>query len=689
MLHTLPEYRRHCERRASVSDVTVVVTVRAHHGNPWVTERLALLGASYEPRPDVVVLDLGSVGEHREGLERTAEAQGLRYRHVADDGTYSAARAHNLGFREVRTELVFFTDVDCVGPRDLFARLVEAANDLGMLGRADQMLNLPVYHLAPKTTETVLSETDAEARSRVLRRLAVDGAFADFGTSVEYVAPYSNIFLCHRDFFSLTGGYDERFRGHGSEDFEYLLRFAKIAGGLPMPEELTADVYGPLKADFFRAKTFRGFRRQLELLALPAELAGLRTFHLAHPKPARDESGWYERHDWRRERFTPAVDRWASDPRGLLECDWLPREKTALALVAPDDDVGPFLALRLAGYGVVRAETAGETGARADAVVISGQSHRGRSELREAFDDAVRAGVRGMIIASGPLPDAVNYEIGARAGSAPSDGFTGEQLAIARAYRRALAAGEAQRPDQEEPAATRARLASPAPGEGRRCLVAPSARDALSAQIARETGVQVVLIGGSATGDHVLALPSDANLHAVLDAVDVVVCADRATIVAALAHGKPTIALGGDVTIAELPLALRAETAEDALRLAGSAHAPDADEARLDRVFASLLFHECSFFAGGHVYRLRLDDADVRWTLASVDRPLGEKSYVAARLGVNIRPRPPKPPPRSERDLPLPRKVRKLVRDPGGFFADSKSELLQSFGEKYFPPDDD
>lgn len=199
--------------------------------------------------------------------------------------TYSPAAAHNRGFEKCETDLVFFCDADCFGSSDMFAKMASIATSLKMRTIIDTPLVLPVYHLNQADTQVFFDVEDMTCRSRFLDAMAFYSPLAEFRKEDNFfIAPYSNIFLINRRMFSLTGGYDERFRGHGSEDFEFLTRLGLYIKNLPMPVELTKDHLGPLREGFFSSRPYSGFRRFLEALSKPAENLGLRVFHLYHER---------------------------------------------------------------------------------------------------------------------------------------------------------------------------------------------------------------------------------------------------------------------------------------------------------------------------------------------------------------------------------------------------------------------
>ena len=351
MLYDLDGFKNAVARPTTPDDITMVVGVRLHAENPWVLERVALLKEYYEPAPTILVVDLGSADPFADRLASACAASGLSYLRCDDDGTYSQARARNFGALHARTQLLFFNDIDCLGKRDLFAGLADLATAMGMGGRFDEMINLPVYHLSANTTAATLSGGTAPRVASAIAKAFASAAYSPRGEQTVFTAPYSNLFLCHRAFFNMTGGYNESFRGHGSEDFEYLLRFAKISGQFPMPKAVATDRYGPITGEFYEdRKTYQGYRRLFELMSFQAETSGLRMAHLHHEKPTQDR--WIANRDSDGARFRANVKPILQSDRALLDCDWLPRKHKALALILGDVDIERLLVLRLSGYRI-------------------------------------------------------------------------------------------------------------------------------------------------------------------------------------------------------------------------------------------------------------------------------------------------------------------------------------------------
>lgn len=743
MLHDLPAYQASLDTDYTIDDVTMILGVRLHEGNPWVLERLAWHATWYSPRPRIIVVDFGSKEPFRSAIADTCRQHEMQLYYEDDPGIYSAARARNVGFTQVTTPLVYFNDVDCFGPTDHFDLLLRAANALGLASHADQMLNLPVVHLSEEATSSLRS-AQAHERGRRLHRLSIDALRTSFGNTADFVAPYSNVFLCRREMFDLVGGYDESFRGHGSEDFEFLLRFVFYIGGLPIPDNVEKDCFGPLRPEFFQAKPYQGFRRLFEALALPAELEGLRTVHLHHDKPPQGTGGWYERNDWRRGRFNEALAAYLDKPIELLRRDWLPRTKRCLVLVKHEEHAAFFAPLRWAGFAleVLPLNEAGSLPAfvdriqakEFDAVAIFNPYMKSHASLRPYFELAKERGAEPIVVERGALPESWYYA--AEVSYADPDftnldvdsvAVTERELDVARTYRKRLASGRFALEQQQDPETTRGRLHVYSKWAPRRVLIPLQLDEDMA--VTRFTDGHILYSDFkkslSQLGDHpdtlflikphpldkhpfkdtapnVIVCNDHENIHALIDAVDAVICFNSGVGLLAILQNKKVVTLG-NAYYNRSGVGRRAGSLESAITLALDEWDPASDET-LDRLTAWLLFRKYSFFKAKDVlrefenrlshgykdqrfYRVFVPSKlDVRWARAAFSRPLQEGGYSAARLGLSVE-RPSETPrrqPPSPNGAGVTRKIRKLIRDPGRFFADAHNPLIRSVGSRVF-----
>src|SRR5690606_14998029 len=130
-------------------------------------------------------------------------------------------------------------------------------------------------------------------------------------------------------------------------DFEFFVRASQYSNFFPEPASIQVDCYCPTKNDYFKYKTYRGFRSLNQLYSAQAERFGLRAFHFWHP--TNREGDWREHNDWSRERFRKVLAPYLKEPSRLLEIDGIDRPKKALCICKNAEHWGYMAPLRLHG----------------------------------------------------------------------------------------------------------------------------------------------------------------------------------------------------------------------------------------------------------------------------------------------------------------------------------------------------
>lgn len=674
------------------SDISMVLCVRWHDANPWVIDRIALMGEYYAPAPRIIIVDFGSPEPHAAKIRTVCADKGYDYVHVDDTGIFSLSTARNAGFAAASTSFIYFADPDFFSERDHFGKLVDILNTIDATKIFDLVLNIPAFHLNEEKTKSFFASGDPDERSTYLRRLSFYSYFENFDQKAgQFVAPYSNVFLIGSRLFSYLGGYDSNFRGHGSEDFEFLLRYGHYAKHLPIPSEPTEDRFGPGRASFFQEKTYSGFRRLFEALALPAESLGLKTFHLWHPKD--QASDWYKNNDWKRSRFSEATEVYVGKDERLLGVDFLPRAKKLACICKNRHHWGYFAPLRLADFELVPffGETDEEIAALTDGltngdyagVAIFNPYMKSHSRFADAVTLARQLGREVVVIERGALPNTVYYadDVSYVSPFYSQDAFDREifstaELDVAQNYIERLREGSMTLEAMDTYSSTSEKyLRTKQPGRPV-CLIPLQLEDDMAvtkflkgeqsyhdfaASLARlvEGNPDMTFIIKPHPLSKLDALPRTENvviadradnIHFLIDHADVVLCYNSGVGLLSLLHGKPTMTLG-NAFYSLSGAGFHATSADEGISSfkAGAVRTPD--EALIRRIAAWFILRKYSeFIATDHIVEFENRKSHgykdimitvLRWkgheiVLGRLRQlaPFGRKSYLAARAGV-------------------------------------------------------
>lgn len=397
-------------------DITAVICIRAHESNPWVIDRLRLLAGFYQPAPRILIIDFGSQQTYSDVVKCLCDLQGFGYHRVDDTGLFSLSMARNEGASRATTDLLYFTDIDFISPPSHFRDLARYASEHDFSVVRDIVLNLPAYHLT-ETRTSEFAEITPQNRSRHLAQLGALATERPKGEIADFIAPYSNNFLCTQDFFMISGGYDSAFRGHGSEDFELMIRFALHTRSTELPADITADCQSPARDSFFKPRPYLGFRRLGEAISFRAETHGFKAFHLWHPTPINDP--WRRLNDWKRNTFRSSVAKYLEIPVNLASVDHLPRLRKALCICKNPEHYGYFLPFRALGYELIlilddsdeQIQIAKQRiqSREIDMFMIFNPYMKSHARFQELYQLAKDSGIQVVVVERGALPSTIYY----------------------------------------------------------------------------------------------------------------------------------------------------------------------------------------------------------------------------------------------------------------------------------------
>lgn len=411
--------RKQTNKQTNISDITVCIALRLNEINPWILPKLEFALRFYHPTPQFLIVDFGSEEQYAEQIKNVCDQYDYAtYLYIDDKDTFSLSKARNIAGRTVETDFIFFTDVDVVFDSHFFANLAHLADKLELKTAPRRYLQMPVYHLS-KESSTEFEGIDSDKEKDIfLTTMCYWGQSLQFKTLLDFVAPYSNIFLITKEFFDLSGGYCDEFRGHGSEDFEYLIRLGILSSNVPIANNLTKDFYGPLKESFFAIQDYSGFRRFVEVLTAPSESLGLRCYHVWHPNP-KEQGYWTANNDWKRERFNSVLERYYPKIEHILNVDFHPRDKKALCIFNDKKSWGYFLPLRLAGYQLTAFTSKNDAdivqvlnqieNKEFDRIFIFNPYMQSHVSFRSIIEIAKKLGIEVTVIERGGLPNSIYY----------------------------------------------------------------------------------------------------------------------------------------------------------------------------------------------------------------------------------------------------------------------------------------
>lgn len=186
-------------------------------------------------------------------------------------GAVNNSLLRNRAVEAADTETLLLLDADLVPDQDLFLRCsgqIESGHC--------RLIVLPCLYLSRSGTQRYLQRK--ETKDSLYRRYL---AF-ERKPFMHIAIPSSVMFMTRKDYWDI-GGFDERFTGHGYEDFDFMLRLMMALGHIAPAPDLLDDV--ACRAPLLAA----GFRKYLGRLSFMHFLDGEFVLHLHHAKAARQD----------------------------------------------------------------------------------------------------------------------------------------------------------------------------------------------------------------------------------------------------------------------------------------------------------------------------------------------------------------------------------------------------------------
>ena len=226
------------------------VVVPSYNAEKTIGSTLESILASSMPRRDyeVIVVDDGS----KDGTVKVAKKYGVR---VFARKHAGPAAQRNFGVKVAKADIIFFTDSDCVAPKDLLGRVFDnfKNNDIAGVGGVYKTLNKESF---------VARYVGYEIGFRHEK----EGRYTDFlGT---YCCAYK------KDIFLKFGGFDEKFMAASGEDPELSFRISREHRLLLDKKMFVYHPHSSTLVKFLRNQYWRAYWRVLMYRRFPKKLLG-------------------------------------------------------------------------------------------------------------------------------------------------------------------------------------------------------------------------------------------------------------------------------------------------------------------------------------------------------------------------------------------------------------------------------
>ena len=238
----------------------------ARRATQLLSRTISLASALQDALYEVVVAHNDRGGLHDKLLKLWASQYGNNSLRLVS-GKFTQHLGHqsllrNRAMEQVASDIALFLDVDIYPDKALFAHLMTEVRAGARLSMA------PCLYLTARGTQRLRNNGDVSAAMK-------DYLAFDRKCVLHMAMPSSVMALKVADYWKV-GGFDERYYGHGYEDFDFMVRFADcFALVQPSFDVLIDKTYeAPLLAE--------GFRATLSQLAMCNLLDGRVALHLFH-----------------------------------------------------------------------------------------------------------------------------------------------------------------------------------------------------------------------------------------------------------------------------------------------------------------------------------------------------------------------------------------------------------------------
>ncbi|TKX28374.1 galactosyltransferase-related protein [Campylobacter estrildidarum] len=189
---------------------------------------------------------------------------------------FSQGKCRNLGACFANAQVIMFLDVDCYVSSFSLEKILNLIKIKNIAQCINEILVLPVVYLTKEGSDKIYKEEE-KLWDDIIKYDLISGK----NSLVKFFAPSStSTIVINKHQFLKLGGNNEKFIGHGYEDFDFFIRVLKSCVKFEkMPFNLNYDSRN------WNFKNFKGFRSWFSLLGYEACFYGIYMYHFWHTEP--------------------------------------------------------------------------------------------------------------------------------------------------------------------------------------------------------------------------------------------------------------------------------------------------------------------------------------------------------------------------------------------------------------------
>lgn len=259
--------------------LSVIIPISSHKYRYSPTDRLRLFSSlKVNTHIEIIVVDYNS--EHGQSLihEQISEENNWQYFQLNNkESVFSASIARNYGVEQAQGDYVLFLDVDLISHENI---LLDTLQEIQLLQTNRQFIMYPVIYLTKPGNKLVNENSN-------FYRDILHQALYNNTQCIKKVSYGTSAVCINKKHFHSIGGFDERFRGWGYEDIDFIIRAILTDNTFVMPDDF-ADGRG----NFFKEFLYRGWHSIYGLYGELMSRKGQYFIHLFHDLDTKDYSNY-------------------------------------------------------------------------------------------------------------------------------------------------------------------------------------------------------------------------------------------------------------------------------------------------------------------------------------------------------------------------------------------------------------